>query len=112
MIPGIAVTYYERLDQGLRQLIAGSRKSALKHVSRNDLAALTREAAEVSGIPYVAEVDQDEVEKLLASCVPSRIYICPFPRGANTMNRELQRRRLGGRTALSALIDSDASCHD
>ncbi len=45
--------------------MAGSRKFALKHISRNDLAALTREAADVSGIPYVAEV-----EKLLASCVP------------------------------------------
>jgi glutamate synthase domain-containing protein 2 len=61
-------TYYERLDQGLRQLLAGSRKFALEHVSRNDLAALTREAAEVSGIPYIAEVDQEEVEKLLSSC--------------------------------------------
>ncbi len=60
-------TYYERLDQGLRQLMAGSRKFALEHLSRNDLAALTREAAEISGIPYVADVDHDEVEELLAS---------------------------------------------
>ncbi len=59
-------TYYERLDQGLRQLMAGARNFATEHLSRNDLAALTREAADISGIPYVAEVDQDEVDKLLA----------------------------------------------
>lgn len=61
-------TYYERLDQGLRQLLAGSRKFSLEHLSRNDLAALTREAAEVSGIPYVTEVDQEEVDALLGAC--------------------------------------------
>jgi glutamate synthase domain-containing protein 2 len=58
-------TYYERLDQGLRQLMAGSRKFSLAHLSRNDLAALTREAAEVSGINYMMDVDQSEVERLL-----------------------------------------------
>ena len=34
-------TYYERLAQGLRQLMAGSRKFALQHISRDDIAALT-----------------------------------------------------------------------
>jgi len=58
-------TYYERLDQGLRQLMAGSRKFALEHLSRNDVAALTREAADVSGIPYITDIDRAEVEKLI-----------------------------------------------
>jgi len=57
-------TYYERLDQGLRQLMAGSRKFALKYISRDDIAALTREAAEISGIQYITDVDRDEVEKI------------------------------------------------
>jgi glutamate synthase domain-containing protein 2 len=60
-------TYYERLAQGLRQLMAGNRKFALAHVSRDDLAALTREAAEVSGIQYVMDVDQGLVQRLLES---------------------------------------------
>ncbi|NQT92098.1 MAG: FMN-binding glutamate synthase family protein, partial [Lentisphaerae bacterium] len=60
-------TYYERLDQGLRQLMAGSRKFALEHLSRDDLAALTREAAEVSGIRYIMDVDQGKVESILDS---------------------------------------------
>lgn len=58
-------TYYERLAQGLRQLMAGSRTFALEHISRDDIAALTHEAAEVSGIPYVMDLDRAEVEKLL-----------------------------------------------
>ncbi len=58
-------TYYERLAQGLRQLLCGSRKFALEHVSRDDLAALTREAAEISGIRYLTEIDQEEVEEIL-----------------------------------------------
>lgn len=53
-------TYYERLAQGLRQLMAGSRKFTLDHVSRDDIAALTREAADVSGIQYLMDVDQEE----------------------------------------------------
>jgi len=60
-------TYYERLAQGLRQLMAGSRKFAMEHISRDDIAALTREAAQVSGLPYVMDVDGREVEELLGS---------------------------------------------
>jgi glutamate synthase domain-containing protein 2 len=59
-------TYYERLDQGLRQLMAGSRKFALQHLSRDDIAALTREAADVSGIQYIMDADQPEVEQMLS----------------------------------------------
>ena len=60
-------TYYERLAQGLRQLMAGSRKFAVAHIARDDIAVLTREAAEISGIPFVMEVDQKEVETILDS---------------------------------------------
>jgi glutamate synthase domain-containing protein 2 len=58
-------TYYERLAQGLRQLMAGCRKFSVDHIKRDDLAALTREAAEVSGINYVTDVDKAEVEEIL-----------------------------------------------
>lgn len=58
-------TYYERLAQGLRQLMAGSRKFALRHIARDDLACLTREATEISGIKYVMEVDRERVEEIL-----------------------------------------------
>ena len=59
-------TYYERLAQGLRQLMAGSRKFSIDYISRDDLAALTRESAEVSGIQHVMDVDRAAVEEILA----------------------------------------------
>jgi glutamate synthase domain-containing protein 2 len=58
-------TYYERLAQGLRQLMAGSRKFSINHITRDDVAALTREASEVSGIQYVMDVDKKEVDEIL-----------------------------------------------
>jgi glutamate synthase domain-containing protein 2 len=58
-------TYYERLAQGLRQFMAGSRKFSLEHMSRNDITALTREAAEISGIPYIMDLDRAEAKKIL-----------------------------------------------
>ena len=60
-------TYYERLAQGLRQLMAGSRKFSLSHITRDDLATLTRECAEISDIPYIMDVDRQQVERLLRS---------------------------------------------
>ncbi len=61
------VTYFDRLNAGLQQLMAGARKFGLKYISRNDLCSLTRQAADVSGIPYVMDADKEEVEKILRS---------------------------------------------
>ena len=58
-------TYYERLAQGLRQLMCGSRKFTLDHMTRNDLTALTPEAADISGIDYIMDLDKEEVENIL-----------------------------------------------
>jgi glutamate synthase domain-containing protein 2 len=60
-------TYYERLAQGLRQLMAGSRKFGLEHMTRDDLVALTPEAAEITGLKGVMELDKEEAEKILNS---------------------------------------------
>jgi glutamate synthase domain-containing protein 2 len=60
-------TYMRRLEQGLRQIMCGSRKFGLQHISRNDIAALTREASEVSGIPYIMECDKEEADRILNS---------------------------------------------
>lgn len=59
--------YFSRLSQGLRQFMAGSRKFALEYLSRDDIAALTREAADISGIPYITEIDREEVKQILDS---------------------------------------------
>lgn len=58
-------TYLQRLAQGLRQLMCGARKFSPEHISRDDIAALTKEAAEVSGIPYIMDLDAKEVERIL-----------------------------------------------
>jgi glutamate synthase domain-containing protein 2 len=60
-------TYLQRLAQGLRQLMTGNRKFALRYIERDDIAAITREAADVSDIPYIMDVDKDEVERILNS---------------------------------------------
>lgn len=58
-------TYYERLAQGLRQLMCGNRKFGLEHITRDDIAALTKEAADISGIAYCMDVDEKEVDDIL-----------------------------------------------
>ncbi len=60
-------TYLQRVAQGLRQMMAGARKFSLQHISRDDITALTEEAAKTSGIRYVTEVDQEEADKILAA---------------------------------------------
>lgn len=60
-------TFMQRLAQGLRQVMAGSRKFALEYISRDDIAALTDEATKVSGIRYVTEVDKEEADRILES---------------------------------------------
>ena len=58
-------TYYERLSQGLKQLLAGSRKFSVDLIRREDIASLTREVSDLSGIQYVMDADGAEVEKIL-----------------------------------------------
>jgi glutamate synthase domain-containing protein 2 len=58
-------SYVDRLRQGLQQFMAGARKFALQHIDRGDLVALTREASDISGIPYVMECDREEIDKIL-----------------------------------------------
>jgi len=58
--------YYQRLAQGLRQLMCGARKFALSYISRDDLVCLTKEATKVTGIPYVMDADKEEVDEILS----------------------------------------------
>jgi glutamate synthase domain-containing protein 2 len=60
-------SYFRRLSQGVRQLMAGNRKFALGYITRDDIAALTKDSAYISGIPFILDVDKEEVEKILKS---------------------------------------------
>jgi len=67
-IPAAAIglyNFYDRLTAGLQQLMAGARKFRLDLIDRDDLMALNRETAALSGIPYVMDADAEEVEKIL-----------------------------------------------
>ncbi|WP_366923377.1 FMN-binding glutamate synthase family protein [Metallumcola ferriviriculae] len=58
-------TYTERLKQGLKQFMCGARQFSLDYITRDDIAALTKDAAAVSGITHIMDVDKDEAEKIL-----------------------------------------------
>ncbi len=45
--------------------MCGSRKFSLEYISRDDLACLTHEAADISGIPFITDVDKVQVEEIL-----------------------------------------------
>ncbi len=53
-------TYVDKLQVGLQQIMAGSRNMSLPVISRNDVFALTEEAAKISGIPYVMDAYRAE----------------------------------------------------
>jgi glutamate synthase domain-containing protein 2 len=59
-------SYVDRLRQGLQQLMAGARKFRLEYIDRGDIVSLTREATDVSGIPYVMDCDREEIEAILS----------------------------------------------
>jgi len=62
---GVYTYLSERLGLGLKQLLAGTRKFRLDLIDRSDLAALSKLAAEVTGIPMVHEIEQDLLEGIL-----------------------------------------------
>jgi hypothetical protein len=53
-------TYASKFRTGLQQIMAGSRNFRLSTMTRDDLMALTEEAAGVSGIEYVMSARYDE----------------------------------------------------
>ncbi len=70
-IPWSAVGVYtylsERLGLGLKQMLAGTRKFKLDLIDRSDIAALSRLASEVTGIPMLHELEADMFEEILLS---------------------------------------------
>jgi glutamate synthase domain-containing protein 2 len=58
-------SYCQKLKIGLQQLMAGSRNFRVSTISRRDLMALTEDAADVSGIPYVMDAYREEAERIL-----------------------------------------------
>ncbi len=57
--------FTDKLRTGLQQLMAGSRNFCVSAISRNDLAALTEDAAKISGIPYVMDAYRQEAMEIM-----------------------------------------------
>ncbi|EEG77008.1 FMN-binding glutamate synthase family protein [Dethiobacter alkaliphilus] len=67
-------TYFDRLQTGMQQLMCGSRKFALEYITRDDLVCLTREAADVSGIPFIMDADNEEADRILSRSSSAETY--------------------------------------
>ncbi len=59
-------TFIDKLRTGLTQLMAGVRSFRLDTIKRKDIVALTEEAAKVSNLTYIMDVQREEAEKILA----------------------------------------------
>jgi len=60
-------SYVQKLSVGLQQLMAGARCFNIASITRKELMSLTRECAEVTGIPYVMDAYREEAEAILES---------------------------------------------
>jgi len=58
-------TFVDKLRVGLQQIMAGSRNYRVSTIARNDVVALTEEAAKVSGIPYVMDAYREQAEQII-----------------------------------------------
>ena len=58
-------TFADKIKVGLQQLMSGSRNMRLDTISRADVVALTHEAADVSGLPYIMDAYRDEAMQII-----------------------------------------------
>lgn len=57
-------TLADKLSAGLQQLLAGARRFSLKEISREDILSANRETEKETGIPFIADF-QDEAAKII-----------------------------------------------
>ncbi len=67
-------SFCDKLRVGLQQLMAGSRCFRVHAITRKELMSLTRECAEVTGIPYVMDCYRDEAIEVLDSSTSFSIF--------------------------------------
>ncbi|MDP2211504.1 MAG: glutamate synthase-related protein [Candidatus Aquicultor sp.] len=58
-------TFSDKLKVGLQQLMAGSRNYTVPSITRDDLMALTEDAAQISGIPFVMDAYREEAMRII-----------------------------------------------
>ena len=60
-----AWTLSDKLGAGLQQLMAGARKFSLSAISREDVIAMNRETAAVTGLAFITEANDDKAKAIL-----------------------------------------------
>ncbi len=58
-------SFAQKLQVGLQQLMAGARRFNTTCLQRDDLCALTEEAAKISGIPYVMDAYRSQAMEIM-----------------------------------------------
>lgn len=69
-VPYGAIAFYTQADKlgcGLQQLMAGARKFSLDQITRNEIFSGNRETAQETGIPHVADVNNEKALEILKS---------------------------------------------
>ena len=61
------VTYFDRLNAGLQQLMAGARKFSLNEIDRSDIFSANRETERETKIPFITDVMDESARKILNS---------------------------------------------
>ncbi|MDK2821379.1 MAG: hypothetical protein PWP31_1344 [Clostridia bacterium] len=62
-----AWTLADKLAAGLQQLLAGARKFSVSEITRGDIFSANRETEEVTGIPFMTDVQDEFAKKILNS---------------------------------------------
>ena len=57
--------YADKLGCGLQQFMAGARKFRLSEIARDDLMSANRETAEITGIPFMCDAQNDSALAIL-----------------------------------------------
>ncbi|MFC2024047.1 FMN-binding glutamate synthase family protein [Chloroflexota bacterium] len=60
-------SYSEKIRVGLQQFMAGARCFSVPVITRNELMPLTKECAQITGIPYLMDAYRDEAMRILDS---------------------------------------------
>ena len=67
-------SFCDKLRVGMQQLMAGSRCFRVHAITRKELMSLTRECADVTGVPYVMDCYRDEAMEVLDSSTSFSIF--------------------------------------
>ena len=60
-------SFSDKLHVGLQQIMAGARRFRIDTICRDDVAALTEEAAKISGLPYIMDAYREQAMEIMGN---------------------------------------------